>query len=200
MSGGAVTVPRRTPSVSEIQAALQAARDGRFASSEPVGDSQPPTPTPVTVPRAPVSASGTEAGATVTLISVHGGAGARTLAAVLPGTRYAGRDWPTQSPGLVVLVCRSNHRGYTAAQEFARAHRDNAELHARLTLVGVVVIADCPGRTPAPLRRLERLVSGALPILGRVPWMPEWRLGPPNRAAPAPEWLATLSAALAAGQ
>lgn len=212
MNGGAVTAPRRTPSVSEIQAALQAAREGRFAAGgESTGDdesamTESPVPTSLPRRRAPVppappaSAGSVEAQPTVALMSAHGGAGARTLAVVLPGTRYIGGAWPTDPSGPVLLVCRSNHRGYTAAQEFARAYRDDDELRARLKLAGVLVVADCPGRAPAPLRRLERLVSGALPILGHVPWMPEWRLGPPDPAVPVPEWAAKLSATLVAAK
>ncbi|SOD72936.1 hypothetical protein SAMN05892883_2249 [Jatrophihabitans sp. GAS493] len=207
MSDGAVTAPRRTPSVSEIQAALQAAREGLFAAAgAPSGDRLPAATeaqAPVLHRRAAVPAaplSGTAGQSTVGLMSVHGGAGARTLAAVLPGTHYIGGGWPTDWPRPVLLVCRSNYRGYAAAQEFARAYRDDEALRACVELAGVVVVADCPGRMPAPLRRLERLVSGALPVVGHVPWMPEWRLGPPDPAALAPEWVSKLTAAVAAAQ
>ncbi len=205
----ATDTPRHTPSVSELQAALVAARNGQFASPTA------PTPTPTQAgeiaagPGAamPVPTSldpGPRAfgGAGVWLLGTHGGSGARCLAAVLPGTRCAGKVWPEPISGNrepVVLVCRGNHRGLTSAQEYARAYRDG-ELSARLLLLGAIVSADAPGRTPPPLRRLERLLSGAAPVLAHAPWEPTWRVGPAQAASggePLP-WVTKLSQAIAA--
>jgi hypothetical protein len=148
-------------------------------------------------PHADPAASG---GAGVWLLGTHGGSGVRCLSAVLPGTRCAGKVWPEAVAGRepVVLVCRGNHRGLTSAQEYARAYRDG-ELATGLELLGVIVSADAPGRTPPPLRRLERLLSGAAPILGHAPWEPGWRLGPaqPPGEQPLP-WVTKLSLALTA--
>jgi hypothetical protein len=125
----------------------------------------------------------------------------RCLASVLPGTCCAGKAWPTPQTGseTVVLVCRGNHRGLRSAQEYARAYRDSG-LAERLQLIGVIVSADAPGRIPPPLRRLERLLSGAVPILGHAPWEPTWRIGPPSPTAavdPLP-WVSKLGLAIAA--
>ena len=213
----------RTPSISELQAALLAVRNGEFANGPadstaalpaatvplevadrtpgrldveldvagaPAGQRRPPPPSPVTA---------RPAGRGVWLLGAHGGSGARCLAAVLSGTRHAGKQWPTPTAGReqIVLVCRSSQRGLSAAQDHVRHFRDG-ELRQRLDLLGVIVSAAAPGKVPPPLRRLEKLLSGAVPILGEVPWQPAWRLG---RAQPPTEmqaWLSKLQQALAA--
>ncbi len=201
---------RHTPSVSELQAALLAARNGQFASPKttPVVAAPPPRPevaTPpaaafvATPPAAPPAGPAPSGGAGVWLLGTHGGSGVRYLAALLAGTRSAGKLWPAPSSGRepVVLVCRGNQRGLSSAQEYARTYRDR-ELGAHLDLLGVIVSADAPGRVPPPLRRLERLLAGAVPILGRVPWEPTWRLGPPTADGEPLPWVGQLDRALAA--
>lgn len=204
------TTTGHVPSVSELQAALLAARNGHFAtpdatvpvSAAPADEATPPatpfvaSPVPPSHLQAPPESGGTG----VWLLGTHGGSGARCLSAVLTGTRLAGKTWPTpvsdREP--VVLVCRGNHRGLSSAQEYARAYRDG-RLAEQLQLVGVIVSADAPGRTPPPLRRLERLLSGAAPIIGHAPWEPTWRTGPPQTtaAAEALPWIAKLGQSLA---
>lgn len=44
-------------------------------------------------------------------------------------------------------------------------------------LLGLVVVADAPGRLPRILRNRVRLVSGAVPRLWEIPWVGPWRLG-----------------------
>lgn len=201
-------------SVSEIQAALQAVRAGQFAAGPTISDaaalpksppapadaapSTPPPPPPrpaLPAPPAVTASAGDSTG--VWLLGTHGGSGARSLSVVLRGTRHAGRTWPSGNDGRqpVVLVCRSTHRGLTAAQDYARAYRDEG-LAELVNLLGVIVSADAPGRLPPPLRRLERLLSGAAPVLGHAPWQPAWRLGPPVVDAEQPAWLTKLAQAL----
>jgi hypothetical protein len=202
---------RRTPSVSELQAALLAARNGQFASPKttPVVAAAPPPRPEVATPQAAASVASPPAGPPtgaapsggtgVWLLGTHGGSGVRCLATVLAGTRSAGKLWPAPASDRepVVLVCRGNQRGLSSAQEYARIYRDR-ELGEHLDLLGVIVSADAPGRVPPPLRRLERLLSGAVPILGRVPWEPTWRLGPPTAAGEPLPWVGQLAQALAA--
>jgi hypothetical protein len=209
VTGVATDAPRRTPSVSELQAALVAARNGQFASPTVPAPAAAPTPeaqtaplpaVPAVAPPPPISGPAASGGTGVWLLGTHGGSGVRCLAAVLPGARCAGKAWPEAVAGRepVVLVCRGNHRGLTSAQEYARAYRDG-ELAAALQLLGVIVSADAPGRTPPPLRRLERLLSGAAPILGHAPWEPSWRLGPAQAVDGEPlPWVTKLSQALTA--
>lgn len=190
----------RTPSVSQLQAALLAARQGAFAGG-PTGPAAElptrPAPRPPVADRTAVA----DQGSGVWLVGTHGGSGARCLSSVLHGTRHAGKRWPDPSGGrdLVVLVCRSSQRGLASAQDYARGFRDGA-LGERLQLLGVIVSAAAPGRTPPALRRFERLLSGAVPILGEVPWQPAWRLGPPQPLAEPPSWLTKLQQALAAAR
>jgi hypothetical protein len=211
----------RTPSVSELQAALEAARQGVFAAGAPAAapaaappesgatdtettaplSAPPVTPRssgrrPQSPPRGPVPADGPNSG--VWLLGVHGGSGARCLASVLTGTRSSGGAWPEPAGGRgqVVLVCRTSHRGLAAAQDHARQFRDDPALRDQLDLLGVIVSADAPGRLPPPLRRLERLVSGAVPVLGEVPWQPAWRLGPAQPFPEPPAWLTKLQQTL----
>lgn len=192
---------RRTPSVSELQAALLAARHGAFAAVEapaPPSIEQPTQPTervrraPTSPPAAPPPAA--PPASTALLVGAHGGSGARSVAAVLPGAQYAGRDWP-DGQHRAVLVCRSTHRGLAATQALAREYRDGLA-PTGVRLLGVIVVADCPGRLPAPLRRMSKLMSGAVPILGEVPWIPAWRLGPPQPADELPGWATALRTAI----
>ena len=44
-------------------------------------------------------------------------------------------------------------------------------------LLGLVVVADAPGRLPKPLRELKQLVSGGVHRMWTVPWLESVRLG-----------------------
>jgi len=131
----------------------------------------------------------------LTLLATHGGAGARCLATVLGATEVH-HSWPTAvepnpiTPVPVLLVCRSNARGLTSAQQFAREHRDSTGARC-VRLLGCAVVPDAPGRLPVGLRRLQRLLTAAVPRLWTVPWMPAWRLAPPDPGQP-PEWASRL--------
>lgn len=208
MSGA--EAPARVASVSEIQAVLRAVRAGQFAgtAAPPAAAPGPPLeashPVPAVPPPSPASPATAAVGLAgggggLWLLGTHGGSGVRCLSAVLPGTRSAGRAWPasSQTREPVVLVCRGNHRGLTAAQDYARAYRDEG-LVERLQLLGVIVSADAPGRSPIALRRLERLLSGAVPILGHAPWEPSWRLGTAATLGEPVPWVTQLVQALSA--
>ena len=189
---------RHIPSVSELQAALLAARNGKFASPRAGLVAEPPPRARCDRgPIAPVCEPPLAAAGAVWLLGTHGGSGARCLSAALPGTRYSGRQWPvsTGSREPVVLVCRGNHRGLTSAQECARAYRDG-DFAAKSQLLGLIVSADAPGRSPVPLRRLERLLCGAVPVLAHVPWEPRWRLGPATGQTQPLSWVARVAEAI----
>ncbi|WP_327299902.1 DUF6668 family protein [Streptomyces sp. NBC_01197] len=122
-------------------------------------------------------------------LGCHGGAGATSLCAAVPGGAEAGRYWPMATAGgpqhRVVLVARSTASGLQAAQVAARQWASGTL--PGVELLGLVVVADAPGRLPAPLRDLRRLVSGGVPRLWTVPWMETWRLGEPPASAVPPE-------------
>ena len=115
-------------------------------------------------------------------VGAHGGAGETTLEQLYVGTRAAGHRWPV-SPGrllAVVLVARTSARGLLAAQA---ALRELAERRPPIRLLGLVLIADAPGRLPRPLRELGERIAGAVPHAWWFPWVAAWREGEtPSRA------------------
>jgi len=122
------------------------------------------------------------------LLGAHGGAGERTLEVLLDGdARAAGRSWPVLEPAgrtaRVVVVGRTSAHGLRSAQRVIREWASGA---AAAELVGLVLIADAPGRLPRPLHELAALVAGGAPAAWRLPWVEAWRLGEPPSAAIAP--------------
>jgi hypothetical protein len=77
----------------------------------------------------------------------------------------------------VVLVARSSAYGIKAAQNAAQQWASG--MVTGIDLLGLVVVADAPGRRPKILQNLVRLVSGAVPRLWEIPWVEPWRLGEP---------------------
>lgn len=115
------------------------------------------------------------------VLGVHGGAGESTLAALLPSARAADHAWPV-SPDprrltRVMLVARTSHTGLLAAQH---ALRDWASGAVAAELLGLVLMADAPGRLPKQLRPLAGLVASATPRIWELPWQTQWRLGQPT--------------------
>lgn len=124
----------------------------------------------------------------------HGGAGESTLEELLEGSSAAGHAWPiandeAQGRPRVTLVARTNARGLQAAQHAAREWASGT---VPVDLVGLVLIADAPGRLPKPLRDLAQLVAGGVPRTWRLPWVEPWRLGAPVSATTAPKTVTRL--------
>lgn len=115
------------------------------------------------------------------LLGAHGGAGESSLAELVLQWRPAGHAWP-RVPGhplrsRVLLTARSNVRGLRAAQSAATQWA--AGLAPFVDLVGLVIVADAPGKAPRPIRELTQLISGGVPRTWHVPWIESWRLGDP---------------------
>src|SRR5690625_3533933 len=112
-------------------------------------------------------------------VGAHGGAGESTLAALVSQWHAAEGAWPRVSgqnlPARVVLVARSNVAGLKAAQRAATQWA--AGLVPSVELLGLVIVADAPGRLPRPLRDLAQLVGGGVPRTWMVPWVEQWRPG-----------------------
>ena len=113
-------------------------------------------------------------------LGVHGGAGENTLADLLGGVPCHHR-WPSRSdadpsaPAAdVFLIARQSHRGLAAARLAARDWAAGA--HPSITLHGLVVIADAPGKIPKPLHNQTRITAGGVPRTWVVPWIEELRL------------------------
>jgi hypothetical protein len=114
-------------------------------------------------------------------LGVHGGAGVSTLKRAVPGGRDASRAWPAAPESQpVVLVARSSANGLRAAQNAAQQWASG--MVSGVELLGLVVVADAPGKLPKSLRDRVRLVSGGVPRLWEIPWTEPWRLGEPPSA------------------
>src|SRR5918999_1627930 len=111
-------------------------------------------------------------------VGVHGGAGETTMAQLLPGTRAAGHRWPIPPPPVptpVVLVARTHGSGLRRAQ---RAATEWASGVVRgVSVLGLVLIADAPGRLPRVLDDFADVVGGGVPRVWEIPWIEEWRRG-----------------------
>ena len=110
-------------------------------------------------------------------VAAHGGAGASTLAKVLGGTDIGCR-WPDSTldePARVLLVARTDTQGLRAAARAFNAVIDN-RYPAGMGLLGLVLVADLPGRLPQTLRSRVRMLRSKAPMW-QVPWIPQWRLG-----------------------
>lgn len=138
----------------------QAVDRGSVAPPAPVGDR---TPTVGDLPVATTSlAAGEGAAPAFWCVAAHGGAGATTLAHMWAPAGDAGQRWPAadEFTGCVV-VCRSTMTGLDAAHSvILQAERDE---QLGCTLLGVVVIADAPGKVSKALKQkltvLEELTT-----------------------------------------
>lgn len=120
-------------------------------------------------------------------VGAHGGAGESSLAALVPDWVPAEHAWPKppgQTAHRAVLVARSHMAGLRAVQ--AAATQWAAGLVPHVELLGLVVVADAPGRLPRPLREFAKLVGGGVPRTWYVPWVESWRLGEPPALPDAP--------------
>ncbi len=84
----------------------------------------------------------------------------------------------------MVLVARTHAHGLTAAQT---AIREWAAGDAQVLLLGLVLIADAPGRLPHGLRQMAALIAGGVPALWSLPWIEAWRVGEPPAPHNAPK-------------
>jgi len=109
----------------------------------------------------------------------HGGAGETTLAAFVTGSRAADHAWPlprdVDDLQPVVLVARTSVRGLESARVAATQWAAGDVLG--VDLLGLVLMADAPGRLPRALRDLSQLVGGGVPRVWTVPWVEAWRSG-----------------------
>ena len=133
-------------------------------------------------------------------VAAHGGTGASLLAkfsrqayetalkavreagerpATLPAFGMAaGRAWPNpaQEPtGISVVVCQTTMRGLAWARDLAAQYL-SGRTPAGTHLLGVVTVADQPGRLPQPIAAAKNLLGGAYAHSWHVPYVPEYRL------------------------
>lgn len=153
------------------------------SSERPVGP-QSGVPAPDSADRLPRRAIGWPA--TLWWVGAHGGAGESTLAQLFEGSRPSGHAWPISeggTPASVVVVARTSHAGLRAAQ---LALTEWASRTVPVNLLGLVTVADAPGRLPKSLRDFSQIVSGGAPHAWHIPWNESWRLGQAVTLADAP--------------
>ena len=146
---------------------------------------QPGVPEPAAEDLLPVR--GVWSAPPVWVLGVHGGAGESVIADLVPEWEAAGHAWPRPVEGThapVLLTARTHVRGLLAARAAATQWAAGVVPHA--DVLGLVLIADAPGRLPRSLRELTQVVSGGVPRTWRVPWSESWRLGESPTLADAP--------------
>jgi hypothetical protein len=132
----------------------------------------------------------------VVLLAAHGGAGVSSL--LRAGLAAAGavdgqRRWPAAGP--VLLVARTSTAGLERARDLARQHASGL-IGPHTELIGLVLVADAPGRLPARIGALADLTSGGFARCWQVPWLTEWRLAAATEPLPVHPEVARLSADL----
>ena len=116
--------------------------------------------------------------ASVWITGVHGGSGESRIADIIDGARVGDHCWPVLPDGStprVLLVCRTDMRGLTAARSALIQWASGAA--PSVDLLGLAVLADAPGKTPKELRGFASIVGGGAPRLWILPWVESWRLG-----------------------
>lgn len=84
-----------------------------------------------------------------------------------------------------MLVARTHYYGLTRAQLAARQWA-SAQVPEGVEVLGLVQVADAPGKLPRPLREFAALVAGGFPRVWEIPWIEDLRLGaPPSPDHPA---------------
>ena len=129
------------------------------------------------------------AAGSVCVVGVSGGCGETVLAQLLAGQDgdrpvvAADHWWPAgdQRSVPVVLCARTTMASLTAAQQAAGQWAAGKVPAAQL--LGLVLMADTPGREPRPVTDFARILAGGMPRLWRIGWVPAWRLGPPEPGA-----------------
>lgn len=140
---------------------------------------RPPAPAadpPWAEPKRPVPGRGRSRDE-VGWVKAHGGAGATSLAESLGGVDVGAR-WPEPGrgePRRIVLVGRTSAHGLRAVSR-ALGALSEGNAPKGLDLLGVVLVADAPGRLPLSLLRRIRIIRSVTRV-HRVPWIPAWRVG-----------------------
>lgn len=118
----------------------------------------------------------------IMLVGAHGGAGTSTLAQ-LTGLIDGGHDWPVSAPvaNRVLVVARTHMAGLQAAHA-AALHVYSGAVRG-VEVMGVVLVADVPGRRmPRQLSEVMRAVKAAYPKAIELGWIEDLRVGiVPNR-------------------
>lgn len=154
----------------------QITRQPRAAVATATGPARPQSgvPAPDVVDQLPVRAQ--QQSAPLWVMGAHGGAGESRVASFNDEWRAAEHAWPEQPFGLpapMVVVARTHAAGLdraaVAAQQWAAGQTPS------VSLLGLVLLPDAPGKLPRSLRDLIRHVAGGYPRMWRLPWVEAWR-------------------------
>lgn len=121
-------------------------------------------------------------GASLWVVGAHGGAGTSTWAHLL-SAGDASCAWPVTGGAINVLVCARAHRAGLEAARAAAIQWASGAL-PMISLVGLILTPDAPGRTPKPLREHLASVGGTYPQVFSVPWIEQWRFEAPHNVEP----------------
>jgi hypothetical protein len=116
--------------------------------------------------------------ASLWVAGAHGGSGESRIADLIDGARVTDHGWPVLQDGSkprVLLVCRADMRGLTAARSALTQWVSGAA--PAVDLLGLAVLADAPGKTPKALRDFAAIVGGGAPRFWTLPWVEAWRQG-----------------------
>ncbi|MEE2061822.1 DUF6668 family protein [Rhodococcus artemisiae] len=116
------------------------------------------------------------------MVGAHGGSGASSLARAWAPAGDALRTWPAADRyPLAVIVARTHITGLLAAHDLvlqATAHRIGG-----CAFLGVVTVADTPGKLPSTLRRKHSLLATAVHTAGgrmwQIPYLDAYRVVDP---------------------
>lgn len=131
-------------------------------------------------------------------VGSHGGAGESTLEKLVPGSLSTDHSWPEPAspdwpqPAKVVLVARTHAAGLRSAQLAATEWASGTV--GGIELLGLVLIADAPGRLPRPLKDLVKITTGGVPRTWHIPWVESWRLSEPENVGSCPKYVRSVIA------
>jgi hypothetical protein len=145
---------------------------------QPLGAQAPQYGVPAPAPEERLPRFAIPAADTLWWLGPHGGAGETTMSRLLPGTHAAGHRWPIPPPPVptpIVLVARTHAYGLRVAQRAATEWASGVV--SGVSVLGLVLIADAPGRLPRVLDDFADIVGGGVPRVWDIPWIEEWRRG-----------------------
>jgi hypothetical protein len=199
VEGDSPSLPLLVSRIAAAHALQRAASDPRCRTKADREGLTLATPSPglVTAPpnnrRLPVAGATLNGSTAVVLLAAHGGAGVSCL--LRAGLETAGavdarRAWPSNGP--VLLVARTDVGGLESARDAVRQHASGTA-GMDVDLLGLVLIADAPGRLPARAAALADLVCGGFDRVWLLPWLEEWRLAASTEPLPAHPEVSRLS-------
>lgn len=119
------------------------------------------------------------------VVGAHGGSAEDTVARLVDGDPARHR-WPLAGSGApatrVLLTARTHAAGLAAASRAARTWASG--VLPGMTLIGLALVADAPGKLPRPLAHTAEVLRGGVPHMWVVPWVDEYRLTAPAEPHP----------------